>query len=78
MQASVRPPAVQNFYISIWIDYLVGAPIYIALAFVGWWAYGTNITPNLLINNGFNGPNWALTIAYIAAFLQIIVSLHVS
>lgn len=42
----------------------------------GYWAYGNEVSPNL--TDSLSGPAWAKAVAYMAAFVQILVSLHVS
>lgn len=42
----------------------------------GYWAYGNEVAANL--TDSLSGPAWAKAVAYMAAFFQILVSLHVS
>ncbi len=42
----------------------------------GYWAYGNGVAANL--TDSLSGPPWAKALAYMAAFFQILVSLHVS
>ena len=42
----------------------------------GYWAYGNEVSANL--TDSLSGPAWAKALAYMAAFFQILVSLHVS
>ncbi|KAK9807574.1 hypothetical protein WJX72_003132 [[Myrmecia] bisecta] len=75
LQATIRPPTVRNFnYITLPLTYVVGCFPWIILTFVGWWAYGNEVTPNLI--DSLSGPKWAKALAFMTAFAQIIVSLH--
>lgn len=75
IQATVRDPPVREFMNSLIITYGVGAPVYLIMSLVGYWAYGNTVAPNLISN--LSGPNWAKTIAYLGVFIQIIVSFQV-
>ncbi|DBB02144.1 hypothetical protein WJX82_003722 [Trebouxia sp. C0006] len=75
LQATVRPPVVRNFnYIVLPFTYIVGCFPWIILSFVGYWAYGNDVGANL--TDSLSGPPWAKALAYMAAFFQILVSLH--
>jgi hypothetical protein len=58
------------------MQFTVGTFPFLVLTFVGYWAYGNTANPYLLLSLG--GPKSLVTIANAAAFLQAIVSLHVS
>lgn len=75
LQATVRPPVVRNFnYIVLPFTYIFGCFPWVILAFVGYWAYGNDVGANL--TDSLSGPSWAKAVAYMAAFFQILVSLH--
>ncbi|CAA6655081.1 unnamed protein product [Spirodela intermedia] len=75
IQATLRPPAIRNMEKALRLQFTAGMlPLY-AVAFTGYWAYGSSTSIYLL--NSVNGPVWVLTLANIAAFLQTIVSLHI-
>jgi amino acid permease len=75
IQATIRDPPVQNFYKSLIVTYGFGAPIFLVMSFVGFWAYGADVDPNLL--NNLSGPKWAITVAWLAVFIQSVVSLQI-
>lgn len=75
IQATVRDPPVKEFYKSLIVTYGVGAPVYLIMSLVGYWAYGNTVAPNLITN--LSGPKWAKTIAYLGVFIQVIVSFQV-
>lgn len=50
-------------------------PLY-AVVFMGYWAYGSVTSAYLL--NSVSGPFWVKAMANTAAFLQTVISLHVS
>ncbi|CAA6655082.1 unnamed protein product [Spirodela intermedia] len=75
IQATLRPPVIRNMEKALWLQFTAGLlPLY-AVAFTGYWPYGSSTSSYLL--NSVNGPVWVLTLANIAAFLQTIVSLHI-
>lgn len=75
-QATVRQPAKRNMYKALGLQFTVGTVPIVLLSFVGYWAYGNMATPYIL--NSLSGPKSAVTVANAAAFLQAIISLHVS
>ncbi|KAH6787259.1 proline transporter 1 [Perilla frutescens var. hirtella] len=75
IQATVRPPVVQNMMKALYFQFTVGVlPMY-AVTFMGYWAYGSNTSAYLL--NNVNGPVWVKTFANISAFLQTVIALHI-
>ncbi|KAI3470832.1 hypothetical protein Pfo_027495 [Paulownia fortunei] len=75
IQATVRPPVVQNMMKALYFQFTVGVlPMY-AVTFIGYWAYGSDTSTYLL--NNVNGPIWLKTVANISAFLQTIIALHI-
>lgn len=56
--------------------YSIGSLAFLLVSFVCYWAYGSDIAPNVIQN--LSGPNWAIALAYIAGAAQIVVSFHVS
>lgn len=75
IQATVRAPAVRNMRKTITLYYIFAMSLWIVLTFVGYWAYGNGVYPNMLSN--LSGPKWAVTVAFVAAWLQIIVSVQI-
>jgi hypothetical protein len=74
LQAAVKPPTVQNIYKSLVMQYTLGAiPVF---TFIGYWAYGNAVSQYMLFSSF--GPTWLITVANCAAFLQILVTIHVS
>ncbi|XP_078427799.1 putative proline transporter 2 [Wolffia australiana] len=75
IQATVKPPVVRNMEKALWMQFTAGGlPMY-AVAFTGYWAYGSSTSSYLL--SSVNGPTWVLTMANVAAFLQSIIALHI-
>ena len=74
LQATVKEPCVRNFIVALCIEYALGATPFVVMSFVGYWAYGNGLAPNIIGN--LSGPPWAITLAFLAAFLQIIISLQ--
>ncbi|CAA7389833.1 unnamed protein product [Spirodela intermedia] len=75
IQATLRPPVIRNMEKALWFQFTAGVlPLY-AVAFMGYWAYGSSTSSYLL--NSVNGPVWVLTLANIAAFFQTIIALHI-
>jgi len=76
MQATVKEPSTRNMKKALGLQFTVGTFPILVLTFVGYWAYGKNVSPYLL-NSAVSGPKSALTVANVAAFLQAIVSIHI-
>ncbi|KAI7744368.1 hypothetical protein M8C21_013821 [Ambrosia artemisiifolia] len=75
IQATVRPPVVNNMMKALYFQFSVGVlPLY-AVVFIGYWAYGNGASSYLL--NNVNGPVWVKTFANISAFLQTVIALHI-
>ncbi|KAG6418566.1 hypothetical protein SASPL_120770 [Salvia splendens] len=75
IQATVKPPVVQNMMKALYFQFTVGVlPMY-AVTFMGYWAYGSDTSAYLL--NNVNGPIWVKTFANISAFLQTVIALHI-
>ncbi|CAK9209813.1 unnamed protein product [Sphagnum troendelagicum] len=75
LQASVRPPTVRNIYKALGFQYTVGAIPVIGLTLIVYWAYGNVVSGFALESN--SGPKWLVTVAKVAAFFQILVTLHI-
>jgi hypothetical protein len=75
-QATIRQPTTTNIYKALGMQFTLGTFPFLLLTFVGYWAYGNGASVYLLSSLG--GPKSLVTIANAAAFLQAIVSLHVS
>lgn len=72
----MKEPVVKNMLKGLYFQFTVGVlPLY-AVAFVGYWAYGSDASAYLL--DSVSGPHWVKTAANIAAFLQTVIALHVS
>lgn len=72
----MREPVVKNMMKGLYFQFIIGVlPLY-AVAFVGYWAYGSSSSAYLL--NNVSGPDWVKTAANIAAFLQTVIALHAS
>ena len=56
--------------------YSVGSLAFLLISFICYWAYGSELSPNVIEN--LSGPKWVIALAYIAGAAQIIVSFHVS
>jgi hypothetical protein len=67
---------VQNIYKALGFEYIVGGTPVIVLVFVAYWAYGNGVSEYLLYST--SGPTWLVTVANVAAFLQVLVTIHVS
>ncbi len=67
---------MRNIYKALGFQYIVGATPVIVLIFVAYWAYGNGVSEYLLYST--SGPTWLVTVANVAAFLQILVTIHVS
>ncbi|XP_052208242.1 proline transporter 1 isoform X2 [Diospyros lotus] len=75
IQATVRQPVVKNMMKALYFQFTVGVlPMY-AVAFVGYWAYGSSTSTYLL--NSVTGPVWVKALANISAFLQTVIALHI-
>ncbi|EYU30480.1 hypothetical protein ABFS82_06G133900 [Erythranthe guttata] len=75
IQATVRPPVVENMMKGLYFQFTVGGLPLFAVTFIGYWAYGSDTSAYLL--NNVSGPVWLKTTANIAAILQTIISLHI-
>ena len=61
---------------ALYFQFSVGVlPLY-AVAFMGYWAYGSSTSTYLL--NNVTGPVWVKAAANISAFLQSVIALHVT
>ncbi|KAJ0796650.1 putative amino acid transporter, transmembrane domain-containing protein [Helianthus annuus] len=75
IQVTVRPPVVSNMMKALYFQFSIGVlPLY-AIVFIGYWAFGNGASSYLL--NSVNGPVWVKTSAYISAFLQSVIALHI-
>ncbi|CAM6012323.1 unnamed protein product [Sphagnum balticum] len=75
LQAAVRPPTARNIYKALSLQYTVGAIPVIGLTLIAYWAYGNVVSGFVLESN--SGPKWLVTVAKVAAFFQILVTLHI-
>jgi hypothetical protein len=75
-QATIRQPTTTNIYKALGMQFTLGTFPFLLLSFVGYWAYGN--AANIYLLSSLGGPKSLVTIANAAAFLQAIVSLHVS
>ncbi|KAH9536388.1 hypothetical protein CY35_17G105600 [Sphagnum magellanicum] len=75
LQANVRPPTARNIYKALGLQYTVGAIPVIGLTLIAYWAYGNVVSGFVLESN--TGPKWLVTVAKVAAFFQILVTLHI-
>ena len=56
-QATLREPVVKNFVTkSLLVTYGAGAPIFVVMTYVGFWAYGSGVAPNLIENLSGTSP----------------------
>lgn len=75
IQATVRKPVVGNMLKALYFQFTVGVlPLY-AVAFMGYWAYGSSTSTYLL--NSVSGPVWIKAAANLSAFLQTVIALHI-
>nr|BAB93109.1 betaine/proline transporter [Avicennia marina] len=75
IQATVRPPVVENMMKGLYFQFTVGVVPMYAIIFAGYWAYGST-TSSYLLNN-VHGPIWLKTTTNISAFLQSVIALHI-
>jgi hypothetical protein len=69
MQATVKEPAIMNMRKGITMAYCLISSTYFTVAVSGYWAFGQTVLPYLL--NNLTTPTWPVTIANIAAIIQI-------
>ncbi len=69
MQATVKEPAIMNMRKAITMAYCLISSTYFTVAVSGYWAFGQTVLPYLL--NNLTTPTWPVTIANIAAIIQI-------
>ena len=69
MQATIKEPAITNMRKGISMAYTLISSTYFTVAISGYWAFGQTCLPYLL--NNLTTPTWPLTIANIAAIIQI-------
>ncbi|XP_072975333.1 probable proline transporter 2 isoform X1 [Typha angustifolia] len=75
IQATVKPPVIENMKKALWFQFTIGnLPLY-AVTFMGYWAYGSSTSTYLL--NSVNGPTWVKMLANTAAFFQTVIALHI-
>ncbi|KAJ4836560.1 Proline transporter 1 [Turnera subulata] len=75
IQATIRQPVVSNMMKALYFQFTVGVlPLY-AVAFAGYWAYGSSTSAYLL--SSVNGPAWVKALANVSAFLQSVIALHI-
>ncbi|TXG49871.1 hypothetical protein EZV62_025746 [Acer yangbiense] len=73
--ATIKEPVVENMLKALYFQFSVGVlPLY-AVAFMGYWAYGSSTSTYLL--NNVSGPVWVKAAANISAFLQSVIALHI-
>ncbi len=76
LQAVVRQPAVRNMHKALVMQFTLGTFPIILVMMTAYWAYGNTVNPYLL--NSTSGPRPWVALANVTAFLQMIVSIHVS
>lgn len=76
MQSTLRKPAVVNMRKALIMQFTIGLAIYYGVSIVGYWAYGSSVSA--YIPSELSGPKWAKVLINSFAFLQSIVSQHVS
>ena len=69
MQYTLKEPRKSNMYKGISGAYVVILFTYWTLAGVGYWAFGSAVTPYLL--SSFTEPKWAIVLSNAFAILQI-------
>lgn len=69
LQATIKEPAIKNMQKGITMAYTLISSTYFTVAISGYWAFGQNCLPYLL--NNLSTPTWPITIANIAAIIQI-------
>lgn len=69
LQATIKEPAISNMRKGITMAYTLISSTYFTVAISGYWAFGQNCLPYLL--NNLSTPTWPITIANIAAIIQI-------
>lgn len=69
IQATVKEPAILNMRKGITMAYCLISSTYFTVAISGYWAFGQTVLPYLL--NNLTTPTWPVTIANIAAIIQI-------
>ena len=69
LQATVKEPAILNMRKGISMAYTMISSTYFTVAISGYWAFGQTVLPYLL--NNLTTPTWPITIANIAAIIQI-------
>ena len=69
LQATVKEPAIKNMKKGISMAYALITSTYFTVAVSGYWAFGQTVMPYLL--NNLSTPTWPVTIANIAAIIQI-------
>lgn len=72
----MKPPTAKNTYKALRMQIYASNPIFMILSFVSYWAYGSSVEPVLL--NSLRGPKVWIAAANAAAFIQAVISLHVS
>eukprot|EP00271_Cylindrocystis_brebissonii_P013801 TRINITY_DN340_c0_g1_i1.p1 TRINITY_DN340_c0_g1~~TRINITY_DN340_c0_g1_i1.p1 ORF type:complete len:479 (+),score=91.49 TRINITY_DN340_c0_g1_i1:377-1813(+) len=68
IQATIRPPPVQNGYKAIALAYSVILPCFFSVASAGYWAYGWDVKAYLTFS--FTTPLWALVMINMATVVQ--------
>ena len=69
LQATIKAPAIGNMWKGITMAYALITSTYFSVAISGYWAFGQNCLPYLL--NNLSNPSWPITIANLAAIVQI-------
>ncbi len=76
LQAVVRQPTVRNTHKALVMQFTLGTCPIILVMMVAYWAYGNAV--NTYVLNSTSGPRPWVALANVTAFLQMIVSIHVS
>nr|XP_016511707.1 PREDICTED: proline transporter 2-like isoform X1 [Nicotiana tabacum] len=75
IQATVRPPVIENMLKALFFQFTVGVVPLHAVTYIGYWAYGSSASSYLL--NNVHGPVWLKGVAHMSAFIQSIITLHI-
>lgn len=72
----MRKPVTTNMTKALATQYTIGLAIYYGISIAGYWAYGASVSAYL--PEELSGPTWAKVLINGTAFLQSIMSQHVS
>lgn len=69
LQATIKEPAITNMRKGIGMAYTLISSTYLTVAIAGYWAFGNGVQAYLI--NSLSTPTWPVTIANLAAIVQI-------